>query len=430
MLGLASLASRLVLSPCEAARTSQVLASQALAPGLGGLGGLRWRHNVIRDLKKDYNIKRERPLGPHKHKPPNLVGNRNSLNYHHIIHYPEDGKYTHLPLKVTKLGGRHPITGQKVIEGVGGGSKQKHRWVDLHRLPLDWDREQLLEERVVEVRYDPMRDAQIMLTGYGKVLRWQLATDKVKEGDVLRTHTSIPTNPVRPVEGDAHPLGALPLGTTVCCVEAWPGEGAILAIKAEQNGRVMRKVEHQGSTRVVVKLWNDLEYAIPQEATCTVGTVSIHPLKALDIGSPNRLRWIGKRPRSGLWHRKDGRSGRKIKKPPPAIYTMPKAEWDAGAGTPSNVGFRGRTVLLDALSEGKLGRLKPHKRAVPDAPKDSLAYKREIRPGFDGKNPGEAAYTYGKVARGQGNYLGEGVHGTYHDAPVGPWKSGTVQYRP
>jgi large subunit ribosomal protein L2 len=38
-----------------------------------------------------------------------------------------------------------------------------------------------------------------------------------------------------------------------------------------------------------------------------VGTVSIHPLKALPIGSPNRMRWIGDRPRSGLWKRKDGR---------------------------------------------------------------------------------------------------------------------------
>ena len=76
--------------------------------------------------------------------------------------------------------------------------------------------------------------------------------------------------------------------------------------------QVMRKVEYQGSTRVVVKCNNDREYAIPQvelnfvssipflrhlsipqEAQCVVGTVSIHPLKALPIGSPNRKRWLG-----------------------------------------------------------------------------------------------------------------------------------------
>lgn len=35
------------------------------------------------------------------------------------------------------------------------------------------------------------------------------------------------------------------------------------------------------------------------------------------IGSPNRNRELGNRPRSGLWQRKTGRFGRKIKPPPP-----------------------------------------------------------------------------------------------------------------
>ena len=51
----------------------------------------------------------------------------------------------------------------------------------------------------------------------------------MKEGDIIRTHTVIPPNPIRPTEGDSHPLGALPTATTVCLVEAWPGEGAWFA---------------------------------------------------------------------------------------------------------------------------------------------------------------------------------------------------------
>ena len=39
-------------------------------------------------------------------------------------------------LLVTKLGGRHPVTGRKVIEAVGGGSKQKARWIDWLRFEL------------------------------------------------------------------------------------------------------------------------------------------------------------------------------------------------------------------------------------------------------------------------------------------------------
>jgi len=353
---------------------------------------VRLRHSCNRDLRVDFNWKRERPVGPHKHKPPNLVNRGDSLNYRHIIHYPEDGKYTIKKLDVTKLGGRHPLTGRKVIEAVGGGSKQKARWIDWHRLPQDWPRDgTVLEERVNMIKYDPMRDAQICMTGYGDKLRWQLATSKMKEGDIIRSHTAIPTNPIRPVEGDSHPLGALPIGTTVCMVEKWPGEGAVLSVKGDESAKILRKV----GDRIVIKCWDRLEFAIPMEAQCTVGTVSIHPLKAMHIGSPNRMRWLGIRPRSGLWKRKDGRRGRKIKKPPPTIYTVPKAVEEAGRGTPSNPGIKGRTVLLDNLSEGKRGRIKPNKRCIPDAPRNSIQYKSEYRPGFDGKNPGKAGYKYG-----------------------------------
>lgn len=324
---------------------------------------VRLKHNTIRDLRTDFKWKRERPIGPHKHKPPNLVGAKASLNYRHIIHYPEDGKYTIKKLNVTKLGGRHPVTGRKVIEGVGGGSKQKARWIDWHRLPQDWPKDgTVLEERVLSVNYDPMRDAQICMTGYGDKLRWQIATNKVKEGDIIRTFTEIPTNPIRPVEGDSHPLGAVPLGTTVCLIEAWPGEGAWFATKAEEDAKIIRK---QGD-KIVIKCWDRLEFAIPQEAQCVVGSVSIHPLKAMPIGSPNRMRWLGIRPRSGLWQRKDGRKGRKIKKPPPTIDSLPYAEYMKDVGTPSNRPVKGQSIILDNLGEGRRGRIKRNKKIISD----------------------------------------------------------------
>ena len=50
--------------------------------------------SCIADLRKDFNWKKERPLGPHLHRPPNKAGVRAAENYRHIIHYPEDGKYT------------------------------------------------------------------------------------------------------------------------------------------------------------------------------------------------------------------------------------------------------------------------------------------------------------------------------------------------
>ena len=119
MLGLAKMVRGLALSPASASPQIKVLGLQFLdiqALGVKALGvqDVRHGHSSIRDLRKDYSWKRERPLGPHRHKPPNLIGNASSLNYRHKVHYPEDGKYTVKPLKLTKLGGRHPITGRKV----------------------------------------------------------------------------------------------------------------------------------------------------------------------------------------------------------------------------------------------------------------------------------------------------------------------------
>jgi len=319
----------------------------------------------IKDLRKDYKWMRERPLGPHLHRPPSKNqkwgGHKAADNYHHIIHYPEDGKYTIKKLDVTKLGGRSPVTGKKVIEGVGGGSKQKARWIDWLRLPAEFPRDgSVLEERVIQISYDPMRKAMITMTGWEDKLRWQVATDKIKEGDIIRTFTEIPLNPIRPVEGDSHPLGALPIGTTICQVEKWPGEGAWFAVNAEENAKILRRV----GDRVVIKCWDKLEFAIPMEAQCVVGTNSIHPLKALPIGSPNRMRWLGMRPRSGLWQRKDGTRGRKIKKPPPTIHTTTHEEYMKGVGKDNAPGFPYRTILCDNMSEGTRGRIRPKKRKI------------------------------------------------------------------
>ena len=81
-------------------------------------------------------------------------------------------RYTTEKLDVTKMGGRdlppsHGGTGRKVIGRVGGGSKQKSRWIDFRRWPKDRDQEEEgdLVERVISINYDPMRKPWIALTG-------------------------------------------------------------------------------------------------------------------------------------------------------------------------------------------------------------------------------------------------------------------------
>ena len=188
-------------------------------------------HGGNKDFKKDFLIKREWPVGPHKKLPPFVkykdkrtgeVRQGTWENYKYKVHYPTNGQYTIGKLKLSKLGGRDPLTGRKVIQMWGGGNKQRARWVDWRRLPADWDPQGPdLVERVINICYDPMRKSKLALTGYGEKMRWQIATQNMEVGDLIRTSGKIPPNPIRPIEGDSHPLGALPVGTEVCFVQ-WP----------------------------------------------------------------------------------------------------------------------------------------------------------------------------------------------------------------
>lgn len=49
----------------------------------------------------------------------------------------------------------------------------------------------------------------------------------------------------------------------------------------------------------------------------TVGRVSNVDHNKRVIGKAGRNRWLGKRPHTGLWHRKGGWAGRKIRPLPP-----------------------------------------------------------------------------------------------------------------
>lgn len=144
-------------------------------------------------------------------------------------------------------------------------------------------------------------------------LKYILATENMKAGDIIRTSKFIPRNPVRANEGDAYPLGALPINTMVHNVEKYPDTGKTMIHAAGCFGTIIRKFDD----RVVVMMPNKREFAFLQNCMATVGRLSNVEHKDTPIGSPNKLRELGYRPRSGLWQRKTGRSGRKIKRPPP-----------------------------------------------------------------------------------------------------------------
>jgi len=229
--------------------------------------------------------------------------------------YPEDGKYTTRPLPIIKLGGRDPETGRVVVRTIGGGHKKKFRWVDYKREgPEDGS---TLEERVLLVRYDPCRTARIALVASGDHKRWIIASEHTKVGDIVKTSAVIPRIPVRPVDGDAYPIGALPISTLIHNFEWSPGSGGCFCRAAGSSAQYIRKIEN----KCLVQLPSKRQILLDEKCMAVVGKVSNINHGSIPIGSPNRLRWLGKRPRSGLWHRKDGYCGRKIH-PPKSILDL------------------------------------------------------------------------------------------------------------
>lgn len=59
---------------------------------------------------------------------------------------------------------------------------------------------------------------------------------------------------------------------------------------------------------------------------CTVGRLSNVAHASTPVGSAQKNRELGNRPRSGWWQRKTGRFGRKIRPPPPLKVVEPKGD--------------------------------------------------------------------------------------------------------
>ncbi|XP_060706690.1 39S ribosomal protein L2, mitochondrial [Hemiscyllium ocellatum] len=222
-------------------------------------------------------------------------------------------KYTVRPIGVRKTGGRDH-TGKIKVHGIGGGHKQRYRMIDFQRLRYQPGQLELpFEEKVVEVRYDPCRSADIALIAGGSRKRWIIATENMEPGDILKTSGQIGRMAVSANEGDAYPLGALPVGTLVNSLELYPGKGALYIRAAGTCGVLLRKV----NGTAIVQLPSKRQVQVLESCVATVGRVSNIDHNKRVIGKAGRNRWLGIRPSSGLWQRKGGWAGRKIRPLPP-----------------------------------------------------------------------------------------------------------------
>ncbi|MDP6460893.1 MAG: 50S ribosomal protein L2, partial [Gemmatimonadota bacterium] len=132
------------------------------------------------------------------------------------------------PLK--KSGGRNHH-GRVTSRHRGGGHKRAWRRIDFRRDKYG------IPARVATIEYDPNRNARIALLFYADgEKRYILAPVGLSVGDTV---VSGPDAELR--TGNALPLSAIPLGTTVHAVELRPGQGAKIARGAGTFAQVMAK---------------------------------------------------------------------------------------------------------------------------------------------------------------------------------------------
>jgi large subunit ribosomal protein L2 len=185
------------------------------------------------------------------------------------------------PLK--KSGGRNS-QGKMTIRQKGGGHKRRYRIIDFKRERRD------ITATVDSIQYDPNRTAFIALLVYADgEKRYIVAPNGLTVGQEVASGGT-----VAPEIGNALPLGSIPLGTIISCIELRPGQGAVMARSAGTFAQLMAK----DGKFVTVKLPSGETRMILSDCLATVGAVSNSDHQLLVSGKAGRSRWLGRRPRT------------------------------------------------------------------------------------------------------------------------------------
>ena len=173
--------------------------------------------------------------------------------------------------------------GRITVRHRGGGHKKFLRLVDFRR------RDKLdVPAKVQAVEYDPNRTARLALLAYADgEKRYILAPNGIQVGAKL-----VASPKAEPVDGNALPLGAIPLGMAVHAIELAPGGGAKLVRSAGMAARVVARDE----TFVQVKLPSGETRRLLADCYATIGQVGNLEHENISLGKAGRKRWKGIRP--------------------------------------------------------------------------------------------------------------------------------------
>ncbi len=182
-----------------------------------------------------------------------------------------------------KTGGRNN-EGHLTMRYIGGGHKQRYRFIDFKR------EKDGVPAVVKTIEYDPNRSARIALLFYvDGEKRYIIAPNGLEVGMTVMSGSN-----AAPEIGNCLPLKDIPVGTVIHNIELRPGQGAFMVRSA---GTFAQLTSKEGNY-AIIKLPSGETRKILATCKATIGSVgnSDHALE--QSGKAGRSRWLGRRPRN------------------------------------------------------------------------------------------------------------------------------------
>jgi large subunit ribosomal protein L2 len=181
---------------------------------------------------------------------------------------------------IKRTGGRDN-TGKISCRFRGGGAKRAYRIIDFKRLKDD------MPATVIALEYDPNRSARIALLEYADGVRtYIIAPLGLTVGTVVESGINADIKP-----GNALPLNAIPVGSTVHAVELQEGRGAQMCRSAGTSAQLMAK---EGKF-VTLNLPSGEMRQVFGGCRATIGQVGNLEHENIVLGKAGRMRHLGRR---------------------------------------------------------------------------------------------------------------------------------------
>lgn len=186
-----------------------------------------------------------------------------------------------LVVSLNKSAGRN-THGRITSRHRGGGAAKKYRIIDFKRSKDG------VPAKVAQIEYDPNRTSYIALLNYADgEKRYILAPKGLKVGDKVESGEDADIK-----IGNALPLHAIPVGTTVHNIEMTPGKGGQIARAAGTSAQLSAKE----GTMAQLRLPSGEYRRVSVNCRATVGTVGNISHELINLGKAGKKRHLGIRP--------------------------------------------------------------------------------------------------------------------------------------